>query len=92
MKLKTLLEANSDSSMYDMNLTRLMDACAVKIDDEYYDELADYLTEIDADLNSLNIDDLVVNGIQYLDSDDIEGKEDNYTILKKDEKGAWVIN
>ena len=92
MKLNTLLkEAHSDSNMYDMNLTRLMDACAVTIEDEYYDELADYLTDIDADLNKLNIDDLVVNGIQFLEKDDFKGNEDDYMVLKKHEGGAWVI-
>jgi hypothetical protein len=93
MKLKKILkEAHSDSNMYDLNLTRLMDACAVKIDDDYYDELADYLTDTDADLNKLNIDDLVVNRIQYLDKEYLEGNEDDYYILKQDKKGGWVIN
>jgi hypothetical protein len=90
---KSMNESITDSTMYDMNLTRLMDACVVKIDDDYYDELADYLTDTEADLNKLNIDDLVVNSIQYLDKEDLaeEGEEDYY-ILKKDKKGAWIIN
>lgn len=99
MKLKTFLnsqttplnEAHSDSSMYDMNLTRLMDASIVKIDDDYYDELADYLTEIDTDLNKLNIDDLVVNGIQFLKKEEVKD-EDDYMILKKTDKGYYVFN
>jgi len=94
MRLRKILkESPTDSPMYDINLTRLMDACTVKIDDDYYDELADYLTDTEADLNTLNIDDLVVNGIQYLENKYLkdEGEEDYY-ILKKDKDGAWVIN
>ena len=35
MRLKDILkESPTDSPMYDINLTRLMDACTVKIDDD----------------------------------------------------------
>ena len=49
--------------MKEFNIMRLMDSCCVIIDKEYYDKLYDYLVDIDVDLNVLNIDDLVVNGI-----------------------------
>ena len=75
--------------MKEFNLMRLMDSCCVTIDTEYYDELFDYLIEIDVDLNILNIDDLVVNGIQFLDKEDFE--EDDYYILTKTDTGCWVI-
>jgi len=40
MRLKDILkESPTDSPMYDINLTRLMDACTVKIDDDYYDDI-----------------------------------------------------
>ena len=78
-------------SMKEFNLTRLMDSCCVTIDDEYYDELFDYLIENDVDLNELNIDDLVVNDIQYLTDDDVDGNFEDYYILKKDDNGAYVI-
>ena len=53
--------------MKQFNLNRLMMSCCVNIDNEYYEELMDYLLETGVDLNTLNIDDLVVNGIQFLD-------------------------
>jgi len=73
--------------MKEFNLMRLMDSCCVTIDIEYYDELFDYLIESDIDLNILNIDDLVVNGIQFLDKEDAE----DYYTLKETDTGCWVI-
>jgi len=73
--------------MKQLNLDRLMMSCCVDIDDEYYEELMDYLLEIDVDLNQLNIDDLVVNGIQFLDKEDAE----DYYILRETEDGCWCI-
>lgn len=75
--------------MKQFNLNRLMMSCYVDIDDEYYEELMDYLLEIDVDLNELNIDDLVVNGIQFLDKEDAE--EYGLYILKETEEGCWCI-
>jgi len=75
--------------MKEFNLGRLMDSCCITISDEYYDELFDYLMDTDVDLNTLNIDDLVVNGIQYLENEDL--KEDEYYILKRDGQGAYVL-
>ena len=75
--------------MKEFNLNRLMMSCCVDIDNEYYEELMDYLLEIDVDLNTLNIDDLVVNGIQYLDKEEAEQYE--LTILKETEDGCWCI-
>ena len=73
--------------MKQFNLDRLMMSCCVDIDDEYYEELMDYLLEMDVDLNELNIDDLVVNGIQFLDKEDAE----DYYILRETEDGCWCI-
>ncbi len=75
--------------MKEFNLMRLMDSCCVTIDPDYYNELMDYLLEIDVDLNILNIDDLVVNGIQFLDKEDVE--EFELYILKETEEGCWCI-
>ena len=85
--------------MKEFNLRRLMDSCCVTIDNEYYDELYDYLLDIDVDLkknydpdgaidlNTLNIDDLIVNGVQFLDKDECE----DYYILRETDNGCWVI-
>ena len=67
--------------MKEFNLNRLMMSCCVDIDNEYYEELMDYLLEADVDLNTLNIDDLVVNGIQFLDKE--EAEEHELYILKE---------
>ena len=75
--------------MKEFNLKRLMDSCCVTIDPEYYDELMDFLLETGVDLNMLNIDDVVVNGIQFLDKEDTE-KHGLY-ILKETEDGCWCI-
>jgi hypothetical protein len=74
--------------MKEFNLRRLMDSCYVNIDGDYYEELFDYLIEW-VDLNELNIDDLVVNGIQFLDKEDAESYE--LYILKETEDGCWCI-
>ena len=91
-KLFTLLDGQHNKNnkiMKEFNLMRLMDSCCVTIDREYYDELMDYLLEGDVDLNTLNIDDLVVNGVQFLDKDDFE--EGDYYTLKETDTGCWVI-
>ena len=75
--------------MKEFNLNRLMMSCCVDIDDEYYEELMDFLLETDVDLNTLNIDDLVVNGIQFLDKEEAEELE--LYILKQTEDGCWCI-
>jgi len=75
--------------MKEFNLMRLMDSCCVTIDLEYYDELMDYLLEIDVDLNELNIDDLVVNYVQFVDKE--EAEEYDMYILKETEDGCWCL-
>ena len=75
--------------MKEFNLNRLMMSCCVDIDNEYYEELMDYLLEADVDLNTLNIDDLVVNGIQFLDKE--EAEEHELYILKETGNGCWCI-
>jgi len=74
--------------MKEFNLRRLMDSCYVKIDGDYYEELFDYLIDW-VDLNELNIDDLVVNGIQFLNKEDAERYE--LYILKETEDGCWCL-
>ncbi len=73
-------------SMKEFNLTRLMDACVVNIDKEVYDDLFDYW--IDYDLNEINIDDMYVNGVQFLDNDDID---EDTCIITKTENGAYCF-
>jgi len=75
--------------MKDFNLNRIMMSCCVDIDDEYFDELHDYLMETDVDLNTLNIDDLVVNGVQWLSKEEVE--EYDMYILKETEDGCWCL-
>jgi hypothetical protein len=75
--------------MKESNLMRLMDSCCVTIDTEYYDELMNFLLETNVDLSTLNIDNLVVNGIQFLDKEDAEQLE--LYILKETEDGCWCI-
>ncbi len=75
--------------MKQFNLNRLMMSCCVDIDDEYYEELMDYLLELDVDLNELNIDNIVVNGVQFLEMG-AQGLQDFY-ILKETDTGCWVI-
>jgi len=76
--------------MKEFNLTRLMDSCCITINEEVYDELFDYLIEIDVDLNTLNIDDLVVNSLSYIDKD--EGiDEDNVYVLKEADDGFYIL-
>lgn len=80
-------------SMKEFNLNRVMQSCCVEIDNDYYDELFDYLMEIDIDLNEINIDDIVVNGISYINREDVEEYNlEDYMILAKDEDGLWVLN
>ena len=75
--------------MKEFNLNRLMMSCCVDIDNEYYEELMDYLLQTDVDLNELNIDDLVVNSVQFLDKEDAEQHE--LYILKETKDGCWCI-
>jgi hypothetical protein len=80
-----------DDGMKKFNLSRLLDACQFSITDELHNALMDYLLEIDVDLNILNIDDLVVNYIQYADSiEDINNLED-YSILVNDDNGVYYL-
>ena len=72
------------------NLNILMKSCCVEIDDEVYDELFDFLLEMDVDLNTLNIDDIYVNGVSFLQLDEREYTEEAY-ILKETEDGFWVV-
>tara|TARA_R110002095_G_scaffold108732_1_gene95205 strand:- start:4 stop:243 length:240 start_codon:yes stop_codon:yes gene_type:complete len=75
--------------MKEMNLTRLMNACCVTINEDYYDELHGLIIELNLDLNTINIDNLVVNGIQFLNKYDCN---DEYCILKEESEGAYIID
>tara|TARA_R110002074_G_scaffold86811_1_gene191580 strand:- start:243 stop:482 length:240 start_codon:yes stop_codon:yes gene_type:complete len=75
--------------MKELNLTRLMDACCITINEDYYDELHDLIIELDLDLNTINIDNLVVNGIQFLSKDEYD---DEYCVLKEESEGAYIID
>ena len=74
--------------MREFNLTRLMDSCCVTIDPEYYDELFDYLIDTDVDLNTLNIDDLVVNGVSFINKDELS---EDYYILSETDEGFYIL-
>lgn len=75
--------------MKEFNLTRLMDACCVTIDEDYYDELHELIIELDLNLNTINIDNLVVNGIQFLDRGEYTEED---MILKEESEGAYIID
>ena len=78
--------------MKDSNLTTLMDNCCIEINEEFFDELHDYLMETEVDLNTINIDNLVVNGIQYLKKVDCTEEDlEKYDILKELEDGYWTL-
>jgi len=84
-----------ECSMYDLNLSRLLDACPFIQDTNLYNGLYEYCKELDIDLNCINFDDLVVNGIVFLDKDEYEElteeqKEDFYTIAEA-ENGYWLL-
>lgn len=73
----------------EFNLKSIMESCCVEIDAEYYDELFDHLIDTDEDLNHLNINDLVVNGIQFLDKE--EAEKYKLHILKETDTGVWCL-
>ena len=79
--------------MKEMNLKRLMDSCCVDIDREYYDELFDYLIDTEVDLNTVNIDDIVVNAISFIDNDELEKLDiDDISILARTDDGVYIWN
>lgn len=75
--------------MKEFNLIRLMNSCRVTIDSEYYDELYDHLLDTEVDLNELNIDDLVVDGVKFIESG-AQALQDFY-VLKETDTGCWVL-
>jgi len=79
--------------MKEMNLKRLMDSCCVDIDREYYDELFDYLIDTEVDLNTVNIDDIVVNAISFIDNDELEKLDiDDISLLARTDDGVYIWN
>ena len=84
-----------DCDMYEMNLKRLLDSCPYITDDNLWNGLYDYCLETDVDLNCVNFDDWVVNGISFIDRTEYEEmtesqKEDMYVLTETDE-GYWVF-
>jgi len=75
--------------MKEFNLIRLMNSCCVDIDLEVYDALFDYLMEMDVDLNTLNIDDLYVNGVSFIPEEEFD-IEQHYLLTRTDD-GCWII-
>jgi len=80
---------------YAFNLSRLLDACPFLDDRELKEGIESFLYEIDADLNCINIDDLVVNGISFIDRDEYEElsdeKKEDLTIIAEKDEGLWVL-
>ncbi len=76
--------------MKEMNLRRLLNSCCVQIPEDVKEALFDYLIEIDVDLNELNVDDLWVNGIQFISHHDIDN-EKKYIILLINDEGIYVL-
>ncbi len=76
--------------MKEMNLERLLNACCVKIPEDVKEALFDYLIETDVDLNELNVDNLWVNGIQWISHNDID-HEQKYIILFINDEGIYVL-
>ena len=84
-----------DCTMYSLNLSRLLDACPFITDNALYIGLYEYCIENEVDLNCINLDDWVVNGITFLDKEEYdsmsdEEKEDMWIIAEADE-GYWII-
>jgi len=80
---------------YAFNLNRLLDSCPFIDDRELKIGLENFLYEIDADLNCINIDDLVVNGIVFIDRDEYESfndeRKEELTIIAEKDKGLWIL-
>tara|TARA_R110000803_G_scaffold34012_2_gene74404 strand:+ start:2626 stop:2865 length:240 start_codon:yes stop_codon:yes gene_type:complete len=72
-----------------INLTKIMDSCCVTIDEDYYEELHDLIIELDLDLNTINMDNLVINGIQFLSKDECN---EEHCILKESYEGFYIID
>jgi len=72
-----------------MNLGKLLDACCVNIPTEQWNAMYDYLVEHEVDLNCINIDNLYVNGIRYIDLEDIK---EEHTILVQADGGYYVMD
>jgi len=81
---------------YAFNISRLLNACPFLDDDgELKAGLENFLYEIDADLNCINIDDLVVNGIVFIDRDEYESfndeRKEDLTIIAEKNEGLWIL-
>jgi len=72
-----------------INLTKIMDSCCVTIDEDYYEELHDLIIELDLDLNTINMDNLVINCIQFLSKDECNEED---CILKEGYEGFYIID
>ena len=76
-------------NMYEMNLSRLLDACCVNIPPNQWNAMYDYFIENEIDLNCINIDNLYVNGVSYIDLEDIKEK---HTILVQADGGYYLMD
>jgi len=75
--------------MKELNLSRLLDCCCVEISDELYDGLMDYLLNIDIDLNELNVDDLVVNGISVIYNEEVT---DDVIVIAEENGISYILS
>jgi len=80
---------------YAFNISRLLDACPFIDDRELRAGLENFLYEHDVDLNCINIDDLVVNGITFVDRDEYDEfsdeKKEDLMIVAENEIGLWIL-
>ena len=80
---------------YVLNLSRLLDACPFIDDRVLRVGLEKFLYEHDVDLNCINIDDLVVNGITFVDRDEYDEfndeKKEDLLIVAEIKEGLWII-
>ena len=81
-------------NMYYFNITRLVESCPF-VDVDFKEGLVEYLYELEVDLNCVNIDDLVVNGITYLSYEEWEElgeeKQEDYYIISEVDNGYYII-
>jgi len=80
---------------YAFNLSRLLDSCPFIDNKELKAGLENFLYTHDADLNCINIDDLVVNGITFIDRNEYEElsdeKKEDLMIVAEIKNGLWIL-
>lgn len=87
---------NNEKEMYQFNLGRTMKASAFinQLSDEVYDALFDFYEDIDQDLNSINVDNDIINGLNFMSLEEFnnENNKDDYVILYQDESEVVFWN